>query len=447
MTDKAIVVLPPRPESTLRSDRLDPLTHVGGLPLLQRTLLGLQWAGVQEGILLAYGPWPDAERLVRQDRKNRTFTWICLPEMEPGSPGELRLRRLLAGSFVLQFPGWIVDRKVIRDLLRDETAGKSPSGKTVLVRPSDPSAVAGSFPPLALVHGGSRPELARSLLEKAPIETLERELSNDPDLEVRPLGEPSLIRAERRQDRDAAEGKLLQGLIKPTESWLSRNFERKVSLGITRRLLGTGITPNQISLFSLSLGLGSALFFLSDRPALHVCGALLLLLSSIVDGCDGELARLRFQESRAGSWLDFLGDNLVHMAVFFCIGLGLYRHGAGVHYLLLGGLGALCTLLAASLVFRRVLLASRTAVITFATPVRLEEMEQATGSIRRQIDFADRISNRDFIYVILLLALAGHLWIFAWFSGLGSAFYLANLLYLYRRMGILGGKRDPRPPA
>ena len=51
-------------------------------------------------------------------------------------------------------------------------------------------------------------------------------------------------------------------------------------------------------------------------------GALLFLSHSILDGCDGELARLRFQESRWGGILDFWGDNVVHVAVFACMGIG-----------------------------------------------------------------------------------------------------------------------------
>jgi phosphatidylglycerophosphate synthase len=54
-------------------------------------------------------------------------------------------------------------------------------------------------------------------------------------------------------------------------------------------------------------------------------GGALFLLHSILDGCDGELARLRFQESRRGGLLDFWGDNLVHVTVFGAMGIGLAR--------------------------------------------------------------------------------------------------------------------------
>src|SRR5438046_831238 len=57
-------------------------------------------------------------------------------------------------------------------------------------------------------------------------------------------------------------------------------------------------------------------------PGSQPVGALLCLTPSRLDGCDGELARLRFLESRRGAILDFWGDNLVHVAVFGCIAVG-----------------------------------------------------------------------------------------------------------------------------
>ncbi len=438
--DKALVLLPPRPGSSLHPEQISPLVRVGGITLLQRTLYNLQWAGIREGVLLSYGRWPEAEQAVRLDEKNQVFTWITLSDMEPGSEEEARLKRLLSGPVLVQFPGWIVARNLIQDLLRDTKPGSPfPENGTVLEAADRYQPGPESFPALAVVPAHRVPGLTRSLLRKTPLEEVKNLLNEAPQPQIRTIDEPELIRVQEPEDRGPAEELLLQGLIKPTESWLSRNFERKVSLSISRRLLHTEITPNQVSIFSLLMGLASALLFLPDNKGLHVSGGLLLLFSSIVDGCDGELARLRYQESRVGSWLDFLGDNLVHMAVFLCIGFGLYQRGEGTVYLLLGIAAAVSTCLAASSVFLRVVLKSKSSVITFATPVRVEEMEQATGRLRKQIDFTDKISNRDFIYAILILAVAGQMWLFAWLSGLGSMFYLGSLTYLYWRMGIIGG--------
>ena len=55
---------------------------------------------------------------------------------------------------------------------------------------------------------------------------------------------------------------------------------------------------------------------------MQTIGALLFLAHSILDGCDGELARLKFQQSRWGGVLDFWGDNVVHTVIFACMGVG-----------------------------------------------------------------------------------------------------------------------------
>ena len=104
---------------------------------------------------------------------------------------------------------------------------------------------------------------------------------------------------------------------------MSRHFERKISLAITRRLALTRVTPDMMTVVSVGIGLLGAPFFLSASPVYQLVGALLFLTHSILDGCDGELARLKFMESPHGAILDFWGDNVVHVGVFSCMAVGL----------------------------------------------------------------------------------------------------------------------------
>jgi phosphatidylglycerophosphate synthase len=184
----------------------------------------------------------------------------------------------------------------------------------------------------------------------------------------------------------AAEDWLLRSLIKDTEGFMSRHVERRISLAITRRLVGTRITPNQMTLVSLTIGLLGAPFFLSAEPLLQIVGSLLFLTHSILDGCDGELARLKFQESPSGARLDFWGDNLVHVAVFGCMAGGWTLAEASLWPLLLGALAITGTAASAYLVAHR-----DGAAAAAGPPGRL----------------ADAVANRDFIYLVLLLACFG----------------------------------------
>src|SRR2546429_9887154 len=92
-----------------------------------------------------------------------------------------------------------------------------------------------------------------------------------------------------------------------------------ISLAPTRLLASTSVTPYMMTLTSVAVGLAGAPFFLGEAPALQLTGAMLFLAHSVLDGCDGELARLKFQQSRRGAILDFWGDNTVHVAVFICM--------------------------------------------------------------------------------------------------------------------------------
>src|SRR5260370_15084218 len=152
-------------------------------------------------------------------------------------------------------------------------------------------------------------------------------------------------------DVAAAETWLLRRLIKRNEGFMSRHFERRISLAITRRLAATPVTPNIMTLTSVVIGLAGAPFFLSSAPAFQVAGALLFLTHSVLDGCDGELARLKFQQSRAGAILDYWGDNTVHVAVFVCIAIGWALRAGTAWPLVLGAVAAAAPLGSGALMF------------------------------------------------------------------------------------------------
>ena len=52
-------------------------------------------------------------------------------------------------------------------------------------------------------------------------------------------------------------------------------------------------------------------------------------VQSILDGCDGELARVRMQQSKLGAWLDTFVDDVLNVLITVSIGIGLARSGAG----------------------------------------------------------------------------------------------------------------------
>ena len=248
-----------------------------------------------------------------------------------------------------------------------------------------------------------------------PLDVLERlragfgvaELPADPD-GLRPLSSAA--------DVEGSESWLLQSLIKRNEGFMSRHVERRMSLAVTRRLVETSATPNAMTLISVGIGLTGALGFLSSTPALQLIGALLFLTHSILDGCDGELARLKFLESRWGAVLDFWGDNIVHMAVFATLAIGWSWSIGAAWPLALGAMAIAGTLASATLMFRHT-------VEDSALP------EAWSGRL------AGALASRDFIYVVVLLSAFGLARWFLLIGSVGTPAFALLALYLAMRRG------------
>jgi len=134
-----------------------------------------------------------------------------------------------------------------------------------------------------------------------------------------------------------AEDALLANLRdKPNDGPVSRYLNRPLSVRISRRLVNHRITPNQISVFSfLCSVLGAGLFALGGYPAL-LLGGLLAQLASIVDGCDGEVARLKFQSSQYGGWFDAVMDRYADAFLLFGLTWHAYTDGSSGLVLLTG---------------------------------------------------------------------------------------------------------------
>jgi CDP-L-myo-inositol myo-inositolphosphotransferase len=109
-------------------------------------------------------------------------------------------------------------------------------------------------------------------------------------------------------DLRLAERKLLQFVKKNSDGIIAQKFNRNISKIITRLVINTKITSNQITILSFIVGCVSALMFSLKFLFL---GGVLAQLCSILDGVDGEIARLRFKESKYGAYLDAILDRYV----------------------------------------------------------------------------------------------------------------------------------------
>lgn len=111
---------------------------------------------------------------------------------------------------------------------------------------------------------------------------------------------------------------------KDTDGPVSRYLNRPLSLRITKYIINTGITPIKISFLSFFLSLIACIAFLLDKYIYLLFGGLLAQASSIIDGCDGEISRLKLQSSKFGAWLDAVLDR--YSDAFLLFGLTMYAY-------------------------------------------------------------------------------------------------------------------------
>jgi|CXWL01.1.fsa_nt_gi phosphatidylglycerophosphate synthase len=257
-----------------------------------------------------------------------------------------------------------------------------------------------------------------------------------------PLPEDSYRRLEAPLDNDRLIDWLMAAGPKAQDGFMARHFDRHLSLAASRALLDTSITPNQMTVLSTILGLAGSAFFLGSTRPFYVVGAILVWLHSVLDGCDGELARVRFQESPFGSDLDFWGDNIVHMALFTNLGLGFWLSGNGPHTLVLAAVADAGVLASAWTAWRHRL--AHRASGSNAPEAGVTNEAAGDGIESKLSRLQNHLAQRDFIYLLILLAFLDLVYEFLWAAAIGGLLFFAITLYL-RRVNENEQARQPHP--
>ena len=211
--------------------------------------------------------------------------------------------------------------------------------------------------------------------------------------------------------------KLIQGSGLSNDSLMDRSVTRFFSRQLTKLFLKTALSPNMITILSLFIGLISAIFFFQGSYKTNMTGATLLLLSAWVDCTDGEIARLKFLESKIGAKLDIICDNLVHFSVFFAIGMGLYQSTGNNIFMLLGFLAVFGSFV--SFLFLSSSIIDNKKIVS-----------TNTTDLEKKKTLTDNLANRDFIYFLFFMSLIGRVDIFICITAFGAnifAFYLSYL--------------------
>jgi choline kinase/phosphatidylglycerophosphate synthase len=126
------------------------------------------------------------------------------------------------------------------------------------------------------------------------------------------------------QDLRRASARLRRSLTKRADGPVSRYINRPVSTRISMALAHLPIHPDVVSLTALLLGVLAAWLLASGRG---IAGGILVQFASILDGVDGEIARLQVRAGPGGALLDGVLDRLADAAIV--CGLSLWALDSG----------------------------------------------------------------------------------------------------------------------
>ena len=151
------------------------------------------------------------------------------------------------------------------------------------------------------------------------------------------------VRAVEPADVPHAELTLRRSSYKDTDKNFAR-FNRKISVPISVALIRTPLTANQLSVMLVAVGFYSGWLFSIGSYWPGVLAAFLSLAASVLDGCDGEIARLKYQESALGCWIETFGDYSYYLAIFVGLTVGSVRQTGWEAFYWIGALAIAATI-------------------------------------------------------------------------------------------------------
>ncbi|MBK9727987.1 MAG: CDP-alcohol phosphatidyltransferase family protein [Saprospiraceae bacterium] len=116
------------------------------------------------------------------------------------------------------------------------------------------------------------------------------------------------------------------------EEYFDLYFYRPFAFVLVKLIYPTNITPNQLTLAAIGLGIIAGFQYAQGIPNGFIYGAVFFVLYNIVDCSDGQLARLKKNGTYVGRIIDGIADYIATSAVYIGIGIGFANHQTNPSY-------------------------------------------------------------------------------------------------------------------
>jgi CDP-L-myo-inositol myo-inositolphosphotransferase len=307
-------------------------TIVGGTAQIKRLIITAQRAGIKEFTIIVEKDSSRLKDILRSEKRIKSnLTWHPLGsaiKFEPEPSLILQSNLIISPTGLSNLTTCKVSQDEIAVLVdEDKSAWVKTKGNLV-----EDISLSGGKAVGAFVAYGSL--LEKSILNSMSLKSWTLELIGRERVKSLRFCDGYWMRLSTDEKSvKEAEKLLFSHIKKSSDGWISKNINRKMSIAISRFLIRSPLTPNIISVIIGIIGMLSGVFYALGYP---VWGAISLELNSILDGCDGEIARMKLMESKRGQWIDTIFDHLSYMSFVVGVPIGFYKLTKSLLALILG---------------------------------------------------------------------------------------------------------------
>lgn len=326
-----------------------PLVKVGGVPLLERVIRSAKRIGITEFVIVIGYQAALVRKTINSKKLGVKITWVRnLDWRRPNGISVLKAEKFVGEKFLLFMSDHVFDPKILEKIenidLDDDTGVLCVDYALNRVQNLDDATkvrtehnrmvnLGKSLTDFNAIDVGIfvfTPELFDALRrsQERGDETLSggvRVLAEEERMRTFNIGDSFWQDVDTIPDAYNAERLLLRATRSSGDGIIARNINRKISNFITRGLLKTPITPNQISIFNLVFSVFIAWLVSLGKPVTTIIGGLLFQFASILDGCDGEVAQIKLKDSRMGAFVDTITDHMSYLIFVIGVTIGTYN--------------------------------------------------------------------------------------------------------------------------
>ncbi|MBT3181288.1 MAG: hypothetical protein HN337_02130 [Deltaproteobacteria bacterium] len=424
MRTEAILYVPSdTPEAMTMATR-----KVAGVPMIVRGVMTLAGAGIEKCVLLvAKTQRPEIERFLTKYKEKDLPQITIIQYEEPYGVGPdiiTKVGRKIGDRCLMINANLIFEKELVEDIRNH----RMDNGDMIICREG-----AHPLPVYDISKYVWMTLEAFTTLRPRSIESCLRhmiEASRTSVVQKRTALNTFLVTHDR--DRAVAEKSLAEAIRHRIGGPIAKFINKRISLPISLILSKLWISPNTITAVNIVIGVFSGVFVADGhRYEVILFGAILFQIASIVDGCDGEVAKFTFRCSKFGQYADTLCDNLSLASFLIGIIAGYWRNTHSATAFIVGGILVFTALITFFWMIRYLKKHTESAsLVTFDTQY-LQKLEKQPSWLLTFIKYGKYTLKKDvFSFMFLMFAIFGVLYSWLFIAAIGTTTAAIILTYL-----------------